>query len=113
MTREDINIAIGENVVTTRHVTTAEVFNIMMYVHVNLELDRGTLEHYYSINVEELLNSQMPISDLDDLKSQGWAYDNTKENIIIWAIIIEEISPKILNGSLNTKSVWRTGCQSS
>ena len=84
MTREELDGAIGDNEVTTRHVTTAEVANLMMYVQVNLELDRGTLEHYYSINVDELLDSQMPVSDLDDLKNQGWAYDETRENLIIF-----------------------------
>jgi hypothetical protein len=57
-----------------------------MYVNVNLELDSGTLEHYYSINVDELLNSKMPVSDLDDLKNQGWAYDRRKENLIIYLL---------------------------
>jgi hypothetical protein len=84
MTIDDLNTAIGDNEVTTRHVTMAEVTNIMMYVQVNLELDRGTFEHYYRINVEELLNSQMPVSDLDDLKEQGWAYDSSRENLIIF-----------------------------
>lgn len=84
MTREELDSAIGENRVTSRHMTTAEVTNLMMYVQVNLELDRGTLEHYYSINVDELLDSQMPVSDLDDIKSQGWAYDETRDNIIIY-----------------------------
>jgi hypothetical protein len=84
MTIDDLNTAIGDNEVTTRHVTMAEVTNIMMYVQVNLELDRGTFEHYYRINVEELLNSQMPVSDLDDLKEQGWAYDDNRENLIIF-----------------------------
>ena len=84
MTIDELNEAIGGNEVTTRHVTTAEVINLMMYVKVNLEMDRGTLEHYYSINVEELLNSQMPVSDLDDLKGQGWAFDKERKNIIIY-----------------------------
>jgi hypothetical protein len=84
MTIDDLNTAIGDNEVTTRHITMAEVTNIMMYVQVNLELDRGTFEHYYRINVEELLNSQMPVSDLDDLKEQGWAYDDNRENLIIF-----------------------------
>jgi len=84
MTIDELNKAIRENEVTTRHVTTAEVINLMMYVRVNLEMDRETLEHYYSINVEELLNSQMPTSDLDDIKNQGWAFDKEKKNIIIF-----------------------------
>jgi hypothetical protein len=84
MTREELDDAVMGNEVTTRHMSTAEVANLMMYVQVNLELDRGTLEHYYSINVDELLDSQMPVSDLDDIKNQGWAYDETRENLIIY-----------------------------
>lgn len=86
MTREELDKAIGDNDVTSNHISMAEVTNIMMYVNVNLELDSGTLEHYYSINVDELLNSKMPVSDLDDLKNQGWAYDRRKENIIIYLL---------------------------
>ena len=83
MTREELDNAIGNSKVTTRHVTTAQVANLMMYVNVNLELNRDTLEQYYRIDVNELLNSQMPVSDLDDLKEQGWAYDETRDNLII------------------------------
>jgi hypothetical protein len=86
MTREELDNAIGGNEVTSNHISMAEVTNIMMYVNVNLELDSGTLEHYYSINVDELLNSRMPVSDLDDLKNQGWAYDRRKENLIIYLL---------------------------
>ena len=86
MTREELDKTIGDNEVTSNHISMAEVTNIMMYVNVNLELDSGTLEHYYSINVDELLNSKMPVSDLDDLKNQGWAYDGKKENLIIYLL---------------------------
>jgi hypothetical protein len=86
MTREELDKTIGDNDVTSNHISMAEVTNIMMYVNVNLELDSGTLEHYYSINVDELLNSKMPVSDLDDLKNQGWAYDRKKENLIIYLL---------------------------
>lgn len=84
MTREDIDNVLGENEVTTRHISLAESANIMMYVPIHLELDRGSFDHYYRINVNELINSQMPVSDLDDLNNQGWAYDSNKENLIIY-----------------------------
>jgi hypothetical protein len=86
MTREELDKTIGDNDVTSNHISMGEVTNIIMYVNVNLELDSGTLEHYYSINVDELLNSKMPVSDLDDLKNQGWAYDRKKENLIIYLL---------------------------
>jgi hypothetical protein len=87
MTREELDNAIGGNEIATNHVTTSEVANIMMYVNVNLELDRKTMEHYYTIDVDELLNSKMPVSDLDDLINQGWAYNENRDKLIIFLTI--------------------------
>ena len=87
MTREELDNAIGGNEITTNHITTSEVANIMMYVKVNLEFDRKTMEHYYTINVDELLNSKMPVSDLDDLINQGWAYNENRDKLIIFLTI--------------------------
>ena len=86
MTKEELNEAIGGNKVVTRHISASELANIMEYVPVELELDRKTLDNYYRIGIDELLNSKMPVSDLDTLKEQGWAYDGDKENIIIFLI---------------------------
>jgi hypothetical protein len=84
MTIEDINNALGENKVTQAHITTAQVANIMMYVPVIIDLDRGTFEHHYTIFVDDLLESNMPVSDLDDLKSQGWAFNEDREKLIVY-----------------------------
>ena len=84
MTREDIDIVVEDNDVTKRHLTMTEVANITKYVNVNIEMDGGTLDYYYRINVEDLLNSDMPESVLDELGNQGWAYDEKRENLIIF-----------------------------
>ena len=67
MTREDIDIVVEDNDVTKRHLTMTEVANITKHVNVNIEMDGGTLDYYYRINVEDLLNSDMPESVLNEL----------------------------------------------
>jgi hypothetical protein len=54
---------------------------------VTLEMDDKSLDYYYNINVEELLESNMPLNDLDDLKEEGWAFDEDKKNIVIFKSI--------------------------
>jgi hypothetical protein len=84
MTKEEFKSAIEDNDVIARHMTTAEVAKMTPYVHVNLDIDSGTLDYYYSISMEELLDSSIPDDVLDELKDQGWAFDERKENIIIF-----------------------------
>ena len=84
MTKEDIDIVIEDNEVIKRHVPMTEVAELTRYVNVNIEMDGGTLDYYYRINVDDLLNSDMPESLLDELGEQGWAYDEKRENLIIF-----------------------------
>ena len=86
MRREDLNNALGDNTIQKHKISAAEISNIMTYTNVSLEIDRTTLDYYYSINVADLLDSDMPIADLDDLKKQGWAFTEDKKNLIIYII---------------------------
>jgi hypothetical protein len=72
MTLEELKNALGDNKPTKYQISAAELYNIQMYVNPSLEMDRGTLEYFYRIDVNELLASKMPVNDLDDLKKQGW-----------------------------------------
>jgi hypothetical protein len=47
-------------------------------------MDRGTLDYYYSIDVNELLASNMPVEDLDDLKKQGWSLTENDKNLVLY-----------------------------
>ena len=84
MTLEELTNAIGENKVGFKKIGAAELSNIMDYVGVSLEMDRQSFDYYYNIKVDELLESDMPINDLDDLKEEGWAFDETRQNIVIF-----------------------------
>lgn len=87
MTLDDLNNAVGENKIEFRKIGAPEISNIMEYVNVELEMDKKSLDYYYSINVDELLKSDMPLNDLDDLKEEGWAFDENRKNIVIYKSI--------------------------
>jgi len=76
MSIDELTNAVGENKLGFRKIGAA--------VNVSLEMDDKTLDYYYNINVKELLNSDMPLNDLDDLKEEGWAFDETKRNLRIF-----------------------------
>ena len=86
MTLEDLNSAIGYNKIEFRKIGAAEISDLMRYVNVSLEID-NSLDYYYEINIEELLDSDAPLSILDSLKEQGWAFDKNKKNIVIYKSI--------------------------
>ena len=84
MSIDDLKNVLGNNKVTKYSITAAEVSNIMQYTNVSLELDRGTLDYFYSIDVQSLLDSDMPVADLDDLKKQGWAFVEDDKYLILY-----------------------------
>jgi hypothetical protein len=84
MSIDDLKNALGDNKITKNHISAAEISNIMGYTSVSLEMDRSSLDYYYSINVQSLLDSDMPVSDLDDLKKQGWAFAEDDKYLILY-----------------------------
>ena len=80
----DLESAIGGNCIGKHSVSAAEISNIMRYADVSLEMDRDSLDLFYSITVDELLSSDMPLSDLDDMKKQGWSFTEDKRHIIVY-----------------------------
>jgi hypothetical protein len=84
MSIDDLKKSLGGNKVTKYPITAAEVSNIMAYTNVSLEMDRGTLDYYYSIDVNELLASDMPVDDLEDLKKQGWSLTQNDKDLILY-----------------------------
>jgi hypothetical protein len=78
MTLKELKEALKDNEISYSYISTAELVNIYKFVNVNLQMDSQTLDYYYEIDVEELLNSDFPSSELETLKKQGWAFN--KEN---------------------------------
>jgi len=84
MTLGELKNALGDNKTAKYPISAAELYNIQMYVNPSLEMDRGTLDYYYSIDVNELLASDMPVDDLEDLKKQGWSLTQNDKDLILY-----------------------------
>ena len=84
MTRLDLENALEGNSGRGGQISMKEMSNITPFVNVSLEIDRGTLEYYYQIDIEELLKSKMPKDELEAIKSQGWKISNSNRKLILF-----------------------------
>ena len=84
MVLEDLKNALKDNELTTTQVHFTAVNNITKYVTLSLMMDRTTMEYYYEIDVDELLNSDMPNDDSEDLKEEGWSFSEDGKKIILY-----------------------------
>ena len=81
---EKLNEALGENTISYSKIAMYQVNNIMKFVEITLQIDKSSLDYYYEIDVDELLNSNMPIDELETLKKQGWAFNEDKKKLILF-----------------------------
>ena len=84
MTKNDIESILKDNQPSKKVLSASEMVNIMSYVNPKVEIDRNSMEYYYKISINDLVNSDMPLSDLDDLKNEGWSIDTNSESIILF-----------------------------
>ncbi len=84
MTKNDIESILKDNQPSKKVLSASEMVNIMSYVKPKVEIDRNSMEYYYKISIDDLVNSEMPLSDLDDLKNEGWSIDTNSESIILF-----------------------------
>lgn len=84
MVLEDLKNALKDNELTTTQIPATAVGNIMRYADVQIMMDRTTMEYYYVIDVDELLESDMPKENLDDLKEEGWSFSEDGKRIILY-----------------------------
>ena len=84
MTLEELKEILGENTLSYSKVSLAELANIMPIVEVNLEMDKHSLDYYYQIDVNELLESKMTKEEVEMLKEQGWSFNDDKTKIILF-----------------------------
>jgi hypothetical protein len=84
MSLEELKETLKDNKVEYCSVSTAELVNIYKFVNVNLQMDFQTLDYYYEINVNELLESDFPSSELETLKKQGWAFTEDNKFLVLY-----------------------------
>ena len=84
MRKEELYASLNGNKFKVSNLKSSELANIMRYVKAELKLDEHSFDYYYEIDVNELVNSQMPSNDFEDLKNEGWFFNETKEKIILF-----------------------------
>lgn len=84
MTLGELKEALKGNKIAYSSVSTAELANIYKFVDVDLQMDSQAQDYYYEINVDELLNSDFPSTELETLKKQGWAFSDDNNFLIVY-----------------------------
>ena len=82
MTLDKLREALKDNKISYSSVETKELYNLFMFTTVNLQMDMKSLDYYYIMDVEELVNSDMPEDELETLKNQGWAFTEDGKNLV-------------------------------
>lgn len=84
MTKEELKELFKDNKLSnSKKISAAALANIMKFAMVNLQLDDKTLDYYYEVDIDELLESEMPDEEYDVMKEQGWALNKNNLNILL------------------------------
>ena len=64
-------------------ISASSLLNIRYFANVSLMLDKKTLDYFYEVDIDELLESEMPDDEYEVLKDQGWSIDRDKLKIFL------------------------------
>ncbi len=84
MSKDEIMEALEGNEIAYRKIGSEEISNIMAYVPILLKIDEKTQDYFYQIDIEDLMESDMPTDDLADLKEEGWSLDDSERFLILY-----------------------------
>lgn len=84
MTKNELIELFKDNTLRVKHgVSAPAMTNIMRFAIVNLRMDDETLDYFYEVDIDELLESEMPNDEYEVMKEQGWSIKNNKLLIYI------------------------------
>lgn len=84
MTLDKLKETLKDNKASYSSIETKDLYNIFGFVTVNLQMDNKTLDYYYEINVNELLDSDMPNEELETMRKQGWAFSDNEKYLVLY-----------------------------
>lgn len=84
MNIETLTSILGNNTLSYSYISMASMANIMNYVNVKLQMDRSSLDYYYEISVNELVNSNINEDEIKIMQTQGWSFNNDKSSLILY-----------------------------
>jgi len=80
----DLKGILNGNTLSYTKITASSLANIMTFVDVTLEMDRSSLDYYYKIDVEDILNSNISKDELEEIKNQGWSFSDDGKSLIVF-----------------------------
>jgi hypothetical protein len=84
MTKNElIELLKDNNLNEKHHISAAALANIVKFANVSLQMDSDTLDYYYEVDIDELVESEMPQAEFTVMKDQGWGIKNNKLLIYI------------------------------
>ena len=84
MTRDILKELFKDNKLSnSKKISAAALANIMKFAMVNLRMDDKTLDYYYEVDIDELLESEMPDEEYNVMKEQGWTLNENNLNILL------------------------------
>jgi hypothetical protein len=84
MTKNElIELLKDNNLNEKHHISAAALANIVKFANVSLQMDGDTLDYYYEVDIDELVESEMPEAEFTVMKGQGWGIKNNKLVIFI------------------------------
>lgn len=84
MKREDLEDAFKDGQISYSTISIGNVADFAPYVNISLKMDNKSLDYYYEIDVDELLESKLPIGHLKTMKELGWAFNDKKDKLIVY-----------------------------
>jgi hypothetical protein len=84
MTIDDLEEKLGGNKLVYGSVPMDVMCELSERVNVMLEMDTATMDYFYRVSVDELMESGAPIRLLDELRDEGWAFDSSRKNIELY-----------------------------
>ena len=86
MTKEELKDLLGDKPsLIPRKIMAKTLANLTRFVDVTIKINSETLDYYYEIDADDLVNSKLPREEYDVLKDQGWSLVENK--IIIYLTI--------------------------
>jgi hypothetical protein len=86
MTKEELKGLLGNKPsLVPRKIMAKTLANLTRFVDVTIRINSETLDYYYEIDADDLVNSKLPREEYDVLKDQGWSLVENK--IIIYLTI--------------------------
>lgn len=84
MDKDELYELFKDNTKTKKKVSAAAVANIHKFTDVSLRMDGRTLDYYYEVYVDNLLQSDIPKSEIKAMEEQGWFMTKDKKNLRIY-----------------------------